>query len=55
VTNGNQIKVSWASQLDNGGSEIQSYGLEIDDGAGGDFTSVVGEKTNYLRLEYTIE
>lgn len=28
--------------------------MEIDDGTGGDFTTVVGVLTDYLRLEYTI-
>ena len=55
VTNQNKIKVFWTTPSDTGGSEIQSYSLEIDDGAGGDFTAVVGEKKNYLRLDYTIE
>ena len=54
VTNGERIKVTWTEITDDGGADIQSYGLEIDDGIGGDFVSVVGSEVNYLRLEYTI-
>lgn len=54
VTNGSRIKVTWNELADNGGSDIQSYSVEIDDGQGGDFKSVIGEYSNYLRLEYTI-
>ena len=32
VTNEERIKVTWTEPSDNGGSDIQSYGLEIDDG-----------------------
>lgn len=39
---------------DDGASEIHSYSLEIDDGTGGDFTSLVGSKSNYLLTTYTI-
>lgn len=43
----------WAELTDNGGSEITSYSLEIDDGTGGDFVAVVGLHSSYLRLYYT--
>ena len=55
VTDGSKIKVTWTEPSDDGGAPIQSYGLEIDDGAGGDFVSLAGETQNYLRLEYTVE
>ena len=31
-----------------------SYSLEIDDGTGGDFTTVVGQFSNYLLTEFKI-
>jgi len=55
VTNGQRIKVIWQEPADNGGAIIESYGLEIDDGKGGDFVSLIGESVNYLRLDFTIE
>ena len=46
LTTESQLEISWAfltGANQNGGSEILSYGLSIDDGAGGDFVQVVGE------------
>ena len=54
MTNLNKIKEFWTTASDTGGSEIQSYSLEIDNEAGGDFTVVVGEKKNFLQFEYII-
>lgn len=53
VTDTDTIKVTWGELADNGGDEIISYSLEIDDGMGGDFTAVVGYATDYLLLFYT--
>jgi len=39
---------------DDGGSDITSYSLEIDDGAGGDFTAVCGLNQSYLVLHRTV-
>lgn len=44
----------WDEVTENGSSEILSYSLEIDDGTGGDFTSVVGLVSDYLKKEFTI-
>jgi hypothetical protein len=54
VTSVNKIKVSWAKVTEDGSSEILSYSLEIDDGTGGDFISVVGTNTEYLKTEFTV-
>jgi len=42
ITSFNILNVNWSAVSLNGGSEILSYSLEIDDGYGGDFYSVVG-------------
>ena len=55
VTGTQAIKAVWTELADNGGSEITSYSLEIDDGTGGDFVAVVGLKQSYLRLYYTAD
>ena len=44
----------WDAVTDDGSSEILSYSLEVDDGTGGDFTSVIGEQSTYLLQEYTV-
>lgn len=54
VTNVDRIKVSWQIITDDGFSEILSYSLEMDDGSGGDFASVVGENSPYLLQDYTV-
>lgn len=56
VTSTEVIKVLWdeITPGNDGGSEVTSYSLEIDDGTGGDFTPVVGLENGYLLLEYTI-
>jgi len=48
VTSVDRIKVSWDMITNDGFSEILSYSLEMDDGTGGEFVSVVGESTPYL-------
>ena len=53
VTDTETIKVTWAEPSDNGGDEITSYSLEIDDGTGGDFTPLVGYEEDYLLFKYT--
>lgn len=55
IINGDRIKVTWLELNDNGGTEIQSYSLEIDDGLGGNFTAVIGLYENNFRFQYTIE
>lgn len=54
VTNESKIKVMWTAPSDNGGAPIESYGVEIDDGAGGDFHVLVGDVKDYLTFEYTV-
>jgi len=49
-----QIKVTWLAPADNGGDEITSYSLEIDDGQGSDFAAVIGLESPYLLLYYTV-
>jgi hypothetical protein len=46
--------VKWEIITDDGGSDILSYSLEIDDGTGGDFKPVVGYVSDYLLLEFLI-
>jgi len=48
VTNTERIRVTWSEVTQDGSSEIISYSLEIDDGTGGDFVSVVGTESQYL-------
>lgn len=58
VTNKARIKVDWTeiASPNNGHHEILSYSLEIDDGAGGDFTVLTATDANpvYLKLSYTV-
>jgi hypothetical protein len=56
VTNDNQIKVTFGPLLDtqNGGSPVLSYDLQIDDGIGGLFTSLIGEAEFNLDTTFTI-
>lgn len=55
VTGPDRIKVTWSELADNGGSEIISYSLEIDDGYGGDFKPIIGLDEEYLLLYYTVD
>ena len=51
VTNNEQIKVTWTAPSD-GSSEIISYEVQMDDGKGGNFVSLVGYTSEYLKLYY---
>jgi hypothetical protein len=53
VTNSKQIKVTWTAPADDGGSDITSYELTMDNGSGGSYTSQVGYSSQYLKLYYT--
>lgn len=58
VTDRTRIKADWAVSPDDGGSEVLSYQLEMDDGLGGDFQVLVGgdasEDDYYLKLTFTV-
>jgi hypothetical protein len=54
-TSSYKLKVKWDAIADDGGSDILSYSLELDDGTGGDFTPIVGYVSDYLLLEYLIK
>lgn len=60
VTDRARIKVDWAKIVspNDGGSEVLSYQLAMDDGEGGDFVILVGGETNeedyFLKLTYTV-
>ena len=58
VTDQEQIKVSYGPLLasENGGSDILSYEIQMDDGQGGDFYSLAGGETagDSLATTYTI-
>ena len=56
VTDNSKIKVNYgpSSVSQNGGSEILSYELQKDDGAGGAFESLIGAASNSLETTYTI-
>lgn len=56
VTNESRIKVEFGPQADdeNGGSPILSYELQMDDGIGGNFTSLIGGSKDSLETTFTI-
>lgn len=56
VTDNTRIKVNYGPQtsLENGGSEIISYELQMDNGKGGAFSSLIGLSSNSLETTYTI-
>jgi hypothetical protein len=57
VTAIDRIKVTYGAVTADGGSEVQSYSLEMDDGDGGDFKRLTGaegtEAEDYLLLSFT--
>ena len=55
VTTNTQIKINFANPAPgNGGSGIVSYELQMDDGLGGDFQSIIGFDSDSLLTTYTI-
>lgn len=56
ITNESVIKVYYGPQpdSDNGGSAILSYELQIDNGRGGNFTSLIGYEVYSLETSYTL-
>lgn len=60
ITDKTRIKADWAKIVspNDGGSEVLSYQLEMDDGEGGDFVVLVGggasEDEYFLKLTYTV-
>ena len=56
ITNDTTIRVTYASPAPNdGGSAILSYELQIDDGLGGDFTTLVGYSPYTMATHFTID
>jgi hypothetical protein len=57
VTNESRIKVIYGplTYANNGGSAILSYELQIDNGMGGDFVSLIGADSDSLETEFTFE
>lgn len=49
-----RVKMPLIDDADNGGSQITSYNLQVDDGAGGAFISVGGEDPISMKTEYTL-
>lgn len=56
VTDNSKIKVLYSPPLtyDNGGSEILSYELQMDNGLGGSFVSLIGYSSDSMETTYTI-
>lgn len=52
-TSASQIYVKYTTTGDNG-SPIISYELQMDDGNGGDYTSLIGFSSQYLKLWYVV-
>ena len=38
----------------NGGSAVLGYSLEMDDGSGGDYVTLVGTSSDYLKLKFSV-
>ena len=57
VTNERRIKVDYAplATSQNGGSAVLSYELQVDNGMGGDFTSLIGFESASLETSFTLE
>lgn len=56
VTNESRIKVFFGpqSEAENGGAPILSYELQIDNGIGGNFTSLIGNPETSTETEFTV-
>jgi len=54
-TNSKSLYVQYTIREYDGGSPILSYELQMDDGKGGDFVSLIGYDENYLKLSYIVE
>jgi hypothetical protein len=57
ITNESRVKVDYGPQsIDkNGGSPLLSYELQMDDGIGGNFTSMIGYETDSLETTFTVK
>jgi hypothetical protein len=57
ITNESRIKVFYGPLIyaNNGGSAILSYELQIDNGIGGDFVSLIGADSESLETEFIFE
>jgi len=54
-TNSKSLYVQYTIPEYDGGSPILTYELQMDDGKGGDFVSLIGYDENYLKLSYIVE
>jgi len=54
-TTSKSIYVHYTAPSTDGGSDILSYELQMDDGKGGDFVSLIGGTENYLKLWFIVE
>lgn len=54
LTSSSQITVDYAAVTADGGDDIISYEVLMDDGEGGDFSSQIGLNIFNLKLSYTI-
>jgi len=54
-TTSKSIYVQYTAPSTDGGSDILSYELQMDDGKGGDFVSLIGGSENYLKLWFIVE
>lgn len=54
-TTSKSLFVQYTTPDYDGGSDILTYELQMDDGKGGDFVSLIGYEENYLKLTYIVE
>lgn len=54
-TTSKSLYVQYTAPEYDGGSAVLTYELQMDDGKGGDFISLMGFKENYLKLWYIVE
>jgi hypothetical protein len=53
-SNSNQVTIDMSDYpKSNGGCSLLTYNVQIDDGLGSSFVSLIGEKTPYMALKYT--